>query len=202
MKAAPLLMLLFLIVSQAGASESFSMGNGKHGSFSDPVLGKFLPVHQAFQASTWRNDGRLYIGFRNAEGYYLHRHQFALESRDSAVSLGALDLPPGELIVHADLGEMYVFYDKVVFSAPIEMAETDSDDPLAITVTFQGCSDAGLCYPPAQLELDALPGSPPAVFASARPSADADIPRIDPGADNTATTFHSSTIASSPNGPH
>lgn len=167
MKAASLLlMLLSLIVTQAAASESLSKGSGKHGAFSDPALGKFLPVNEAFQAHAWRNDGRLYIGFRNAEGYYLHRHQFALGSRDSTVSFGELELPPGELIVHADLGEMYVFYDRIVFSAPIETAEADIGGPLAITVTFQGCSDDGLCYPPAQIDLEAFSGSPPADPAS------------------------------------
>lgn len=164
MKAAFLLLtILPFVVAQAAASEGLGSltGSDKRGAFSDPVLGKFLPVNQAFQANAWRDDSRLYVGFRNAEGYYLHRHQFALESRDSTVSFGELELPPGELVVHEYLGEIYVFYGSVMFSAPIETTEADMGGPLAITVTFQGCSDAGLCYPPAQIDLEVFSGSPP-----------------------------------------
>jgi len=159
-----LLTILPFVVAQAAASEGlgFLTGTDKRGAFSDPVLSKFLPVNQAFQANAWWDDGRLYVGFRNAEGYYLHRHQFALESRDSTVSFGELELPPGELVVHEYLGEIYVFYGSVMFSAPIETTEADIGGPLAITVTFQGCSDGGLCYPPAQIDLEAFSGSPPA----------------------------------------
>ena len=161
-------LLLLFMAGQAPASESFPWSRSQGKGFADPSLGKFLPVNEAFQASAWRSDGRLYVGFLNAPGYYLHRHQFALESRDPTASFGELGLPPGELIKHPHLGEMYVFYDKVVFSAPTEAAGTDAG-PLAITVTFQGCSDDGLCYPPAQVDLEALLGSPPAVFASSVP---------------------------------
>ena len=152
MKKHILFIFLLLAGPQAYASQGQSLGNDQLKSFGDPFLGKFLPVSQAFQASTWRSDGRVYVGFVNAPGYYLHRHQFALESRDPAVSFGELDIPPGKFVVHPHLGDMYVFYNQVVFSAPIESASTDTG-PLAIMVTFQGCSDDGLCYPPAQVEL-------------------------------------------------
>lgn len=157
----------FLVaVAQASASEGLSLRSGQRDSvFTDPLLGKFLPVHQAFQASTWLSAGRLYVGFENAPGYYLHRHQFALGSRGPTVSFGELDIPPGEFVAHPHLGDMYVFYDQVVLSAPIEPASADTG-PLAITVTFQGCSDDGLCYPPAQVELEAFAGSPPASFSA------------------------------------
>ncbi|SHF59694.1 MULTISPECIES: protein-disulfide reductase DsbD N-terminal domain-containing protein [Halomonadaceae] len=78
-------------------------------------------------------------------------------------------------MVHASLGEIRVFHDRVVFSAPIE-ASGATREPLTITVTFQGCSDRGLCYPPEQVELEALHGSPPAAFATPSPRDTADNP--------------------------
>lgn len=169
------LLVLLLVATPVAAREGIPVGGDKSSPFSDPVQREFLPAKEAFRASAWRDDERLYVGFIIAEDYYLHRHQFALESRSLDVSFGELALPPGELMVHASLGEIYVFYDQVVFSAPIETSNT-ATVPLVITVSFQGCSDRGLCYPPTQVELGALYGSPPATFASSPASHTADNP--------------------------
>ena len=159
-----LLVLLFVATPVAARGE-FPAGSGKSSPFGTSAQREFLATKEAFRASAWRDDRRLYVGFVIAEDYYLHRHRFALESRSPGVSFGELAIPPGEPMVHASLGEIEVFYDQVVFSAPIEASDA-ATGPLAITVTFQGCSDRGLCYPPEQVELDALHGSPPAAFDS------------------------------------
>ncbi|MBB3231168.1 protein-disulfide reductase DsbD N-terminal domain-containing protein [Halomonas stenophila] len=161
---ASLLVLLFVATPIAARGE-FPVGGGKITTFSYSAQREFLPAKEAFRASAWRDDERLYVGFIIAEDYYLHRYQFALDSRDPGVSFGELALPPGESMVHASLGEIYVFHDQVVVSASIEASDAVAG-PLAITVTFQGCSDRGLCYPPDQVELDSLHGSPPAAFDS------------------------------------
>ncbi|GAB2796337.1 protein-disulfide reductase DsbD [Halomonas shantousis] len=165
-----LLACLSLLFGQASAGELFSDSSNRN-LFGDASREQFLPVNQAFQASTWRDESRVYVGFRNAEGYYLYRHQFALESRDDGVKLGDISLPPGEFKQDEFLGEVHVFYGQVVLSAPIDNSRAASvhDTPIPIRVTFQGCADAGLCYPPEHLQLTALPGSPPADFANARP---------------------------------
>ncbi|GGX86311.1 hypothetical protein GCM10007160_11990 [Litchfieldella qijiaojingensis] len=169
MKTTFAVLLILLVATPVLARGEFPVGRDKSNPFSDPVQRKFLPANEAFQASAWRDDEQLYVGFINAEDYYLHRHQFALESRSPGVSFGELALPPGKRMMHASLGEIHVFYDQVVFSAPIEAVEA-ATEPLAITVTFQGCSDQGLCYPPEQIELEAPHGSPPAAFATSPPS--------------------------------
>nr|WP_299241310.1 protein-disulfide reductase DsbD domain-containing protein [uncultured Halomonas sp.] len=159
------LLVLPFIATPVAARGEFPVGSGKGSAFSNSAQREFLPANEAFRASAWRDDERLYVGFLNAEDYYLHRPQFALDSRAPGVSFGELAIPPGEPMVHVSLGEIEVFYDQVVFSAPIETSDA-ATGPLAITVTFQGCSDRGLCYPPEQVELDALHGSPPAAFDS------------------------------------
>lgn len=159
------LLVLLVIATPVAAREASFVGDDQSSPFSHPAQREFLPAREAFRASAWRDDQRLHVGFIIAEDYYLHRHQFALESRNPAVSLGELALPPGVPMVHASLGEIEVFYDRVVVSAPIEALEITAES-LAITVTFQGCSDRGLCYPPERVELGALYGSPPAAFDS------------------------------------
>ncbi len=126
----------------------------------------FLPVERAFQASAWRDDNTLYVGFSAAPGHYLYRQRFAVASDAQGVTLGALRQPPGTAKTDEYLGKTQVFYDQVVIRAAIH---GEPDGPLPVRVSFQGCADAGLCYPPQQWSLSALPGSPPAAFAEAVP---------------------------------
>ncbi|WP_243836117.1 protein-disulfide reductase DsbD [Modicisalibacter xianhensis] len=124
----------------------------------------FLPVNQAFQASAWRENGRLHVGFEAVEGYYLYRHRFSVESLESGVELGETQLPPGQFKSDEFLGDVYVFYDQVVLTVPYT---GQPEEGLEVAVTFQGCADAGLCYPPERLEMSAFPGSPPIAFQNA-----------------------------------
>lgn len=118
----------------------------------------FLPAELAFQASSWLENDRLYIKFDNASSYYLHRHQFAVTTDMPDVVLGPLFMPAGTTIVHETLGEMDVFYDSVLLSSSI-VSKRDDVKVLRISVSYQGCSDAGLCYTPQQTNLEAVPES-------------------------------------------
>ncbi|MDI5892602.1 protein-disulfide reductase DsbD [Halomonas rhizosphaerae] len=130
----------------------------------------FLPVLEAFQPSAWHDGQTLHVGFENAEGYYLYRHQFAVETDVEGLELGDPELPPGLAKSDEFLGDVNVFYDSVVFEVPVEPGH---QGPLDITLTFQGCADAGLCYPPERVELTAPEGEAPATFAGWTPSDDA-----------------------------
>ena len=144
--------------------------------FSSSSQDDFLPVNEAFTPSTWHDGETLFIGFENAEGYYLYRHQFAVEAKDGDVVLGDPQLPPGEAKTDEFLGDVNVFYDSVVFEVPLT-GEAPSG-PFSLNLTFQGCADAGLCYPPETLELQAAQGSPPSAFAdvTAAPASSASAP--------------------------
>ncbi|APX94942.1 thiol:disulfide interchange protein [Halomonas sp. 1513] len=125
----------------------------------------FLPVHEAFEASAWLDDDTLYVGMQSADDYYLYRHRFEIESLDDDVTLGEPVIPPGE--AHSDefFGDVYVFYEPVVLEIPLDNGAPES---LSLALTFQGCADAGLCYPPERITLEAMPGSPPGIFANAQ----------------------------------
>ncbi|MDW7745085.1 protein-disulfide reductase DsbD [Halomonas sp.] len=129
----------------------------------------FLPVLEAFQPSAWHDGETLHVGFENAEGYYLYRHQFAVETEVEGLDLGDPALPPGLAKSDEFLGDVNVFYDSVVFEVPVAPGH---QGPLDITLTFQGCADAGLCYPPERVELTAPEGEAPATFAGWTPSDD------------------------------
>ncbi|WP_127557175.1 protein-disulfide reductase DsbD domain-containing protein [Saccharospirillum alexandrii] len=114
----------------------------------------FLPSELAFQPSAWLEDERLYISFTNAEGYYLHRHQFSVTTEQQSVHIGPLFIPAGTNIIHETLGEMEVFYNSVLLSAPI-YSESNIVNLLSVQVSYQGCSDKGLCYMPQTATLNA-----------------------------------------------
>jgi len=135
---------------------------------------EFLPVDQAFRAYAWYDDERLYIGIRNQPGYYLYRNRLALESDQPEITLGALEVPSGQFKRDQYLGDVYVFYDQVEISASLtEQDQRDPKQPISITLSFQGCADAGLCYPPEHWRLTATSGPPPAGYRDASSEAQA-----------------------------
>lgn len=132
--------------------------------------GDFLPVEEAFQPSAWHDGETLSIGVENADGYYLYRHRFSVESDTPGVTLGEPRLPAGQAKTDEFLGDVRVFYDRVVFTVPIEhRGEGIPEGPFDVTFGFQGCADAGLCYPPETVSLQAPEGQAPAAFADAPP---------------------------------
>ncbi|WAM57429.1 protein-disulfide reductase DsbD [Vreelandella venusta] len=122
----------------------------------------FLPVLEAFQPTAWHDGNAIYIGVNIADDYYLYRHQFSVSSKTDAVSLDEPLLPQGTFTTDEFMGDVYVFRDRLVFETPFTPAYSG---PINIELTFQGCADAGLCYPPETLSLDASESSPPSAFA-------------------------------------
>tara|TARA_R100001039_G_C1850320_1_gene110514 strand:+ start:544 stop:2418 length:1875 start_codon:yes stop_codon:yes gene_type:complete len=123
---------------------------------------EFLPVMEAFQPTAWHDGDTLYIGMDIADEYYLYRHQFAVVSQTENASLGDPIIPEGIFTNDEFMGDVYVFRDQVVLEVPLE---TPFSGPLNIALTFQGCADAGLCYPPEQTTLEASETQLPSQFA-------------------------------------
>ena len=149
----------------------------------------FLPVLEAFQPSAWHDGETLHVGIENAEGYYLYRHQLAVETAEKGLELGSPALPTGLAKSDEFLGDVKVFYDSVVFAVPLEPGH---EGPLDITLTFQGCADAGLCYPPERVELTAAEGEAPAAFAGWSPSGGTPPPDGDTANDTASPTNQAS----------
>ena len=131
--------------------------------FSSNDQDNFLPVMEAFQPSAWHDGDTLFIGVDITDGYYLYRHQFAIASQTDGVTLGEPRLPPGHFTTDEFMGDVYVFRDQMVFETPLEATYSG---PLSVALTFQGCADAGLCYPPEQTILQASETQPPPQFAN------------------------------------
>jgi thiol:disulfide interchange protein DsbD len=114
------------------------------GSFEDPFANEpeFLDVDQAFMFDFNQTGDKLSITFAIADGYYLYKKQFKYVTKQA--DIGEPTYPEGTTIQDEFFGESEVFYNTVTINIPIEKAEKDS----VVKVRYQGCADAGLCYPP------------------------------------------------------
>jgi len=103
---------------------------------------EFLKVDQAFSFNFYQQGNKLEVSFDIAPEYYLYRHQFKFKYNE--VTISPFDLPQG--IDHEDefFGVQKIFTEQLTFSLNIEEAKTDA----SIKITYQGCAEKGLCYPP------------------------------------------------------
>ncbi len=165
----PLLLLLFVLPAAAGLFDSrpapaFGGGAALNNS------ADFLPVAEAFQPSLVDHDARqVRLRFVNAEGYYLYRHRFQLSSEPAGLVAGAPQLPAGKPKHDEYFGDVEVYYGVVELTVPIA---NPSGAPFTLKVSYQGCADQGLCYPPetARFAIGAPGTAEPAAGAGAAPA--------------------------------
>jgi len=118
-----------------------NIGGGGDVEFLDPEVA-FTVLAEAPDADT------ITVHWQIADGYYLYRKRFAFTpAGDSDLVLGAPVLPIGKIKNDEYFGEMEVYYNDVLASLPVE-GGGDRARSVALDVVYQGCADAGLCYPP------------------------------------------------------
>ena len=136
---AALLMLVALLPIPCTAAEFESQ---------DPlsVDDEFLPVDEAFVLSHEVIDGdTLQMRWVMPDGYYLYRHRLGFQTREgSPVLLGEARIPEGKHKVDEWEGDVEVYYHELVVTVPLLGDITGQE----VGVSYQGCADAGLCYPP------------------------------------------------------
>ncbi len=115
---------------------------------------EFLPVDKAFRIEARAADARTLIAILSpAESYYLYRDkmQFSIPA-GSGVTIDKVELPRGKTKQDPNFGATEVFHDPV--QAVIRLRR-DAPQPsaLVLDIGFQGCSEKGLCYPPATRQI-------------------------------------------------
>lgn len=108
----------------------------------------FLPVDEAFQPSAVA-DGpdKIRLEWVIHEGYYLYKSRIKVATKSKAAQIGAPSLPTGIKKNDEYFGEQEIYHDGVVGTVPVARAAGGAIE-LPIDVTYQGCAEAGLCYPP------------------------------------------------------
>ncbi len=142
------------ITLRQAASTSPKLDLGSVGSLG----GEFLPVDEAFKPILIPVDGNtVEVSWQITPGYYLYKAKISVTTNSDDVQLGQLDLPQGEMKYDEFFGESEVYHDDVFAKLPLARATPEAMD-LEIDVSYQGCADDGLCYPPTTRTLNiALP---------------------------------------------
>jgi thiol:disulfide interchange protein DsbD len=104
----------------------------------------FLPVREAFQLSLIDSTPQsIKLRFVATEGYYLYRHRFQFRADPAEIVVGPAQLPKGEQKHDEYFGDVEVYHGIL----DVELPRSDQR-AFTLAVTYQGCADKGLCYPP------------------------------------------------------
>ena len=108
---------------------------------------QFLPVDEAFIFTAAADGGaQIALDWQIAPGYYLYRHRVSVKTATAGFTLGEIAMPPGQKKTDEFFGEVEVYHDTLNAIVPVQRPANPST--LEITVSYQGCAEAGLCYPP------------------------------------------------------
>jgi thiol:disulfide interchange protein DsbD len=131
----------------------------------------FLDPAEAFRPQvTVGTDQALQITFAIAPGYHLYRDRFTLQHADPALApLPATTLPPGRAHFDTNFNQMMTLWEGTV---QVTQALPAGLQAAALAVSYQGCADRGLCYPPQHGTVHLARDAAGALTAAWEPAAD------------------------------
>jgi thioredoxin:protein disulfide reductase len=107
---------------------------------------EFLPPEAAFRYTVTADEQNVTVEWNATKGYYLYKKRLGLAAASPGVTIGESAYPKGEIHKDEYFGEQEVFRGTFKVSAPLKGAK--AGDTVALKLKWQGCADAGLCYPP------------------------------------------------------
>lgn len=112
------------------------------GLFDAPGRSQFVPADRAFVFDFQQNQHDLNLSWQVKDGYYLYRKQISITP--SQADIAEVKLPPG--VWHEDefYGKSEIYRKQLNIPVTVNRAASGA----TLTVTYQGCADAGFCYPP------------------------------------------------------
>jgi len=109
-----------------------------------------LPVDQAFALTAVAPaPGRIQLRWAIADGYYLYRHRISVQA-DPSFASQPLQLPHGDSHHDEFFGDVETYRRQLVATLPGALAAAS----VSLKVKYQGCADAGVCYPPQRQTLE------------------------------------------------
>jgi len=144
----PLLALTLTLIVAIPASADLFSGKTKPPAELSGQEPDFLPVDEAYKFSSRVAGYQLIIRWDIADGYYLYKDRMKIAIAETNVEAGEPQWSkPGKDKQDEYFGLVKAFYQDVEAIIPIIKAP---DGEVTITITYQGCAEAGLCYPPQQ----------------------------------------------------
>jgi thiol:disulfide interchange protein DsbD len=118
----------------------------------------FLSPDQAFQFQAMP-DGpdQVRLSWVITKGYYLYRDRIKVTAHDASAP-SVRPVPEGVVKNDEYFGKQVIYHESLVVPVPVTRTAQAAD--LKFQVTYQGCAEAGLCYPPQTRDVSLqLPGS-------------------------------------------
>jgi thioredoxin:protein disulfide reductase len=108
----------------------------------------FLEADQAFRFDALAvGADRVRLNWEIAPGYYLYRARIKISSPGSAALLGVPQMPSGQIKNDEYFGKQEIYHGELSALVPVKRTGSGAFD-VPLQVTYQGCAEAGLCYPP------------------------------------------------------
>ena len=134
-----------LSASEFGSPSLNQIGASKSGQV------EILPVDDAFRLTSTELDGDVVLYWQIQPGYYLYRRSLDVAANKP---IGELSIPQGIGKTDEYFGKVEVFFDELEVIVPIEANLPDETGiVLELSVAYQGCAEAGICYPPQNIIL-------------------------------------------------
>ncbi|KZN14681.1 protein-disulfide reductase DsbD [Marinomonas sp. TW1] len=132
---------------------------------------QFLPVEQAFQLSVSAPvEGQFHAQWDIADDYYLYQQRFSL-SGPQANHLHFAPFPTGQDHEDEYYGKVIIYRQQVRLPIYYDI-QLPAGTVIQATLSYQGCADQGLCYPPQTEPIQfTVPERLATTEADARPSA-------------------------------
>ncbi|WP_170304245.1 protein-disulfide reductase DsbD [Duganella radicis] len=113
----------------------------------------FLPPEQAFVLKAELRDAHtVSLRWSMPDGYHLYRERLSF----TGPGVAQPQLPAGKRKFDENFGkEMETYYGTLELQVPVS-----GNAPFDLTIGYQGCADAGLCYPPVALTYTVNPAAP------------------------------------------
>jgi thiol:disulfide interchange protein DsbD len=124
------------------------------------TYGEPLKPEQAFpfQVKTLKPD-LVEVRFQIAPGHYLYRDKLKFAVEPDRIKLGTPQFPAGQVKEDPGFGKTEILRGETAILIPISSFSA-AGEPITLAVTYQGCADAGLCYPPKTQKVRLSPPSP------------------------------------------
>lgn len=135
-----------------------------------------LRPDEAFQASaTQLDENTLEAVWKITDKYYLYRGKFRFATDTPGVVLGEAEFPAGKKKKDPVFGEVETYRHNVTIKIPVTL-NGPTPEAIDLKVTYQGCADLGICYPPQKKTLKVpFKAAPTSPAASSNQSAGLDV---------------------------
>jgi len=122
---------------------------------------EFLKVDEAFVLQSESTDKGIKLSWKIADDYYLYKERFKFKITKGEAQLGEPQFSQtGKAKEDPYFGLVHVIHDAVEVFLPVNLSTGNKD--AEVKITYQGCAEAGLCYPPKHQYILFIPSTPDA----------------------------------------